>query len=56
VLEGWIPEGCIEATNIGSQKRPYYQIYLPSVVRFYERRLVGGAGGEEGRARRGGAA
>jgi hypothetical protein len=41
VLDGWIQEGLVEATNVGSKERPYYQVYVPSVLRFYERRLVG---------------
>jgi hypothetical protein len=41
VLDGWIQEGLIEATNVGSKDRPYYQVYVPSVLRFYESRLVG---------------
>ena len=52
VLDGWIQEGLIEATNVGSKERPYYQVYVPSVLRFYESRLVGAEA--ENRGQKGG--
>ena len=41
VLDGWIQEGHIQAVNCGGKEKPYYRVYLPSVVEFWKRRMVG---------------
>jgi hypothetical protein len=35
----WIDAGTVEAANLGTDDRPYYQVYVPSVLRHYARRL-----------------
>lgn len=33
----WIQSGVIEARNVSLAPRPYYRIFAPSVIRFFER-------------------
>ena len=38
-VKAWIDAGVIDALDISVTSRPYYRIFAPSVVRFYERRM-----------------
>ena len=40
-VRGWIEEGMVDAVNVGTGGRPQWQVFVPSVVAFYEERLVG---------------
>jgi hypothetical protein len=33
----WIQSGVVEARNVSVAERPYYRIFAPSVIRFFER-------------------
>ena len=35
----WIEEGLVQAVNVGSGTKGYYQVFAPSVLEFYRKRL-----------------
>jgi hypothetical protein len=37
-VKTWIDSGAIEARNLSVSDKPFYRIYAPSVLAFYERR------------------
>lgn len=34
----WLQQGLVEGLNVGSKEKPYYRIFAPSVVGFFEKR------------------
>lgn len=39
-VKTWIESGSVEALDVSVTARPYYRVYAPSVLRFYEKRLA----------------
>lgn len=50
MVYAWMEEGLIESTNVSAGSKPYYQVFVPSVIRFYAQRL--GVEEKSGRAER----
>lgn len=38
LIHSWREQGLIDGINVGSNSKPYYRIFAPSVVSFFEKR------------------